>query len=395
MRLTRVEAASMQEALFKIRTTIGENATIVGTRTLRRGGVFGLGGREVVEIYVAENSAAPAIGNARTSESGPEDALERARQFSGAEGENVSTSAEGPPAPGSSKETLSRVLGDLIRARTQNGGDSDAPAFEHPFLKEARELLTARDIERKLVDQLLWEMRNAQLPLGVVDPARVLSMVKSQVRKLFLPDVPSGLSTDGGQIQVLVGPTGVGKTTTIAKLAARAKINEQKRVGLVTLDTFRIAAVDQLQKYARIIGLTLEVVSDPVEFRSAIRGFRRDKTDLVLVDTAGRGHRDELKMGELREVLSVVPEAEIHLVLSATTERRTLAKAAERFVPLGAHRVILTKLDETESFGSLLRPLVDIGKAVSFLTDGQNVPDDIMPSDPDRLADLVLRVNAG
>jgi flagellar biosynthesis protein FlhF len=214
--------------------------------------------------------------------------------------------------------------------------------------------------------------------------------VAAQLKRLFLPNLPPPAER-ALRVVVLVGPTGVGKTTTIAKLAARSKLAEGRRVGLVTLDTFRIAAVDQLEKYARIIGVPLAVATDPVELGTALRTFEREGLEAVFVDSAGRSQRDELKMAELREFLGSTPGAEVHLVLSTTTQPRTLRSVAERFAGAGYHRVILTKLDETMSFGALLDALLALGKPISYLTDGQNVPDDIMPSDPDRLADLVLR----
>jgi flagellar biosynthesis protein FlhF len=192
---------------------------------------------------------------------------------------------------------------------------------------------------------------------------------------------------------VLVGPTGVGKTTTIAKLAARAKINERRRVGLITLDTFRIAAVDQLEKYAEIINLPLSVATEPRELAAAVAELRARQMDLVLIDSAGRSQRDELKMAELREFLAVLPEAEVHLVLSTTTHGKTLLSVANRFAGIGIHSLILTKVDETISFGALVNALIAIGRPISFVTDGQNVPDDIVASDPERLADLVLKAN--
>ncbi len=128
-----------------------------------------------------------------------------------------------------------------------------------------------------------------------------------------------------------------------------------------------------------------------MEFQAAIERFRREGMDRILVDTAGRGQRDELKMRELREFLSVMPDAEVHLVLSTTTHPRTLQNVVRRFASIGYHRMVLTKLDEAESFGALLAVLVEAGKPVSYLTDGQNVPEDIMTSDPERLAELVLR----
>jgi flagellar biosynthesis protein FlhF len=378
MKLTRVEASSMQEALGKIREALGDDAMIVGTRTFRRGGMLGLGGRDVVEVYVADNRSR--AGMARR------EAPVRDRD------ELPAAAAVEAPLPGEPDvASLTRELGSLreeIQSLAAAGRRREA--FDHPFLREAFNLLVSLDVEPALAERIVWELKSVRLPVGVIDPQRVRALLKVQISRLFPPSVATGIPPDN-KVLALIGPTGVGKTTTIAKLAARAKINERKNVALITLDTFRIAAVDQLEKYARIIGNPLQVVSDPVELAAAVMSFRQEGMDLILVDSAGRGQRDELKMRELEEFIAALPDAEIHLVLSATTQPRTLLSVAERFAPLGCHRLILTKIDETESFGSLVAPLAAIGKPVSYLTDGQNVPDDILSSDPDRLAELVFR----
>jgi flagellar biosynthesis protein FlhF len=190
----------------------------------------------------------------------------------------------------------------------------------------------------------------------------------------------------------LVGPTGVGKTTTIAKLAANFRLREKRRVGLITVDTYRIAAVEQLRTYADIMDLPMEVVATPREMREAAS--RMQSLDLVLLDTAGRSPSDEVKIQELRSFLSEAAADEVQLVLSAVSSSSTLKKTAERFAAVGTTGLILTKLDEASSLGSLL-PLFRSAKLpLSYVTEGQNVPDDIAPADRQRLARLVLGLEA-
>ena len=141
--------------------------------------------------------------------------------------------------------------------------------------------------------------------------------------------------TEAGQCRVvaLVGPTGVGKTTTIAKLAANYRLREKRRVGLITVDTYRVAAVEQLRTYADIIDLPMEVVATPREMREAVA--RMGHLDLVLMDTAGRSPRDEVKIQELKSMLSEAEPDEVHLVLSSTAGAKSLIGTAEKFADVG------------------------------------------------------------
>ena len=386
MKLTKVEAGSLQEALRKIRTTLGDEAQIVGTRSFRRGGVLGVGGREVVEVYVTDPRPRP---RGAEGAPGPSDGAGRAPAPAAG-----GTAAAAAGANGSGGiHTLSQAL-DQLRDEIRVLVREKEELADHPFIKQAYDLLVERDVSPKMAARVVGQMKGLPLPIGLPDPARVQSVVAAQLRKLFPPNIVPPVAQPP-RVVILMGPTGVGKTTTIAKLAARSKLTEGLRVSLVTLDTFRIAAVDQLAKYAQIIGIPLAVASDPVEFQSAVKTFAREGIDVVYVDSAGRSQKDELKMAEMREFLQAVPQAEVHLVLSTTTQPRTLRSIAERFTAAGFQRVILTKIDETTGFGSLTEALVEIGRPVSFLTDGQNVPDDIMISDPERLADLVLRTGNG
>ena len=186
----------------------------------------------------------------------------------------------------------------------------------------------------------------------------------------------------------LVGPTGVGKTTTVAKLAANFKLNQGLRAGLVTVDTYRIAAVEQLRTYAEIIDLPLAVANTPGEMRRAID--QLGDVDLVLIDTAGRSPRDEVKIRELADFLHAAQPDEIHLVLSAVAGERSLRSAVERFAVARADRLILTKLDEADALGVILGVLGQANRPVSYITTGQGVPDDIEPAERGRLARLIL-----
>jgi flagellar biosynthesis protein FlhF len=188
-------------------------------------------------------------------------------------------------------------------------------------------------------------------------------------------------------VAALVGPTGVGKTTTIAKLAAHYHLREQCRVGLITVDTYRVAAVEQLKTYAEIMDLPLEVVATPREMRAAVD--RLVDTDLVLIDTAGRSPRDAVRLAELRSLLAESRADQVQLVLSAVAAPDSIDVAAGAFSTVGAAALILTKLDEAVSLDWLPGVLRRHRLPLSYTTSGQNVPDDIQPANIAQLAGLV------
>ena len=196
-------------------------------------------------------------------------------------------------------------------------------------------------------------------------------------------------STPGRRrLVALVGPTGVGKTTTIAKLAANYRLKEKRRVGLITVNTYRIAAVEQLRTYADIIDLPMQVVSTPREMREAVG--RMDDLDLILLDTAGRSPKDEVRIQELRAFLTEADADEVHLVLSSVAVRGRWSRPPSVSPPSAPPPLILTKLDEATGLGNIL-PLLRFSRLpLSYLTNGQNVPDDIETANAQRLARLIL-----
>jgi flagellar biosynthesis protein FlhF len=194
--------------------------------------------------------------------------------------------------------------------------------------------------------------------------------------------------TVGPHVVALIGPTGVGKTTTIAKLAANLMLREKRRVGLITLDTYRIAAIDQLRKYADILGSPLKVVGTAEETAAAVRSMH--DCEFILIDTAGRSPNDALKLSELKGLLAAANPDEVHLVLSTTASEKCVDLAIARFSEVRVDKIIFTKIDEAAHVGVVLNVIHKVNKGLSYITTGQDVPDDIEVGQPKRLAQLIL-----
>lgn len=192
------------------------------------------------------------------------------------------------------------------------------------------------------------------------------------------------------KIVALIGPTGVGKTTTLAKLAAKFALIENKNVVMVSCDTYRIAADMQLKKYGEIMGIPVEIVMTPLDFKKVIN--KHIDKDLILFDTAGRSPRNRKHLIELKEFLDVYSPIEIHLVLSAVTKYYDAVSIINNFGLVPIHRILFTKLDETKNYGLLLNLSISSGGTpISYLTVGQTVPDDIEIADPKIIARLVIK----
>lgn len=245
------------------------------------------------------------------------------------------------------------------------------------------------EVDEAIARDLLDRIRN-DCGLQVADPLLVQAHIAQLLEDEIAVSGPLTTSSEKCRLVALVGPTGVGKTTTIAKLAANYRLREKKRVGLITVDTYRVAAVEQLRTYADIIDLPMEVVSTPREMREAVARMRH--LDLVLMDTAGRSPRDEIRIQELRALLSEAEADDVLLVLSATAGTRSLVATAEKFAEVGTTGLLLTKLDEATSLGHLVALARQCRLPFTYLTDGQNVPDDIQVADRRQLAYLMLGI---
>ncbi|WP_105618039.1 flagellar biosynthesis protein FlhF [Vallitalea okinawensis] len=215
----------------------------------------------------------------------------------------------------------------------------------------------------------------------------VVTTIYKRIIKLL--DEPEIIKPSSDQkVIIFVGTTGVGKTTTIAKVAAELLINQNKTIGLITTDTYRIAAVEQLKTYSKILNLPVEVAYSSTDLRESIQHFN-DK-DIVLIDTAGASQKNEDQFNDTIKMINTLSEMEIYLVISLTTKYEDMIDIVERYSYFGNIKIIFSKLDETNGIGSILNIKSKYGVKLSYITTGQNVPDDIEVVDPHHIAKLLL-----
>jgi len=225
--------------------------------------------------------------------------------------------------------------------------------------------------------------------VGVLRDERVLrERLRLELRLRVAVKGGISVGRDGCAVVALAGPTGVGKTTTLAKLAAQFAVRERHQVAFVTADTYRVAAPDQLRVYADIIGLRMKVVNEPAEMRAAIKELRG--YDLVLIDTAGSSPFNCGQLDELQRMMEAAEPSEILLAAAANTPLDDLRHIWENFGRIGPTSLVFTKIDETRRFGAMYSVAMETGLPLSYLSVGQNVPDDIVLAEPAMVANLVL-----
>ncbi len=375
-------AKTMKDALSRVRRDLGGDAVILSAREVRRRRLFGLGARSVVEVTAADRMPEEVAvgGSARTPVPGT---------IAGAPTSAAPTIS--PALQARFGEQLSRLHTMVETLSRQGRIDHLIPDVPTELVPAYSELIEA-EVPEVLIHRLIQRVAEGLEPDQFDHPDAIRAALGQAVADCIPVSPPIPPVAGARRVVALVGPTGVGKTTTVAKLAANFKLAHGARVGLVTVDTYRIAAVEQLKTYAEIIDLPLSVVGDPSEMTRALDEL--GGVDLVFIDTAGRSPRDEVKIRELAEFLRQARPDEIHLVLSAVAGQRSLKAAVDRFAAVQVDRLILTKLDEADSLGGVLGLLVTSSRPVSYLTTGQAVPDDIEPADRMRLARLILNQEA-
>jgi flagellar biosynthesis protein FlhF len=405
------QADSMADALAIVKRDLGRDAVILHTRSFRKGGLLGFGGRSMWEITAAPNvnvprrgprgayvgSAIECKGAIALQEPATAQGQDQPAQEQFAARERDATTTVKPPEPlaampaatapleGQIGQIRSMVSALLAMQSQAHGGDMPAELRRLQMLLSRQEV--QEDVAQGLIDDLRQSLTGQELCDAQTLHDRLLDLI---THKIGTAGPASGPAT--GKVIALIGPTGVGKTTTIAKLAANYKLQANKRVGLITIDTYRIAAVDQLRTYAQIIEVPLKVVLSVGELQQAIAAMK--DLDVILVDTAGRSQNDSMRLGQLRRFLEAMKPDETHLVVSATANRASAGKVVRQFVPLGANRLIISKLDEADSFGLVLNVACAGNVPISYVTTGQGVPDDIASADSQKLAQLILGATA-
>lgn len=428
MMVKRYVVQDMPEAIIMIRQELGKNAVILSTKKITVKKWLGLIRKKRIEVMAAAGEDVP-IRTAPTSSSrafsqteltsqnptpGTEEGVRAGAdrwEVEAAAPQQSRTPGNGRPVP-DSKPELSAALDSAADSLATVKEEIDLRQLQTELLQmktTLQELLDGSMRETKAVsvesspfsdvlrrqglesDSLITELTRLNNSVLVHEEGAPQRISREHLAKLteLVPTCNDGHPLeDGSRVVAFVGQTGVGKTTTIAKIAALEMLSGRRRVGLITTDTYRIAAVEQLRTYARILDVPLEIVSRVEDLKEAVD--RLSDRDLILIDTAGRNYGVRENFEEMIKFMESPIIDETHLVLSLASKPEDLTHIAERFASHQVNKFLFTKLDETSSHAVALELLYRFRKPVSYLTNGQNVPDDIEVGSLERLVSLIL-----
>jgi len=384
MQIKRYEVSNIQEAITKIKKELGPDAIILSTKKMK-----GAGG-SMLEVMAARELDLATVASADLSETA----------LRGMENDGKTSRADLNSILKNNFDELKQLFRELkndqdIRTELAEVKDSMNIFFDVLGLKRNKtgndqtDSIYYRLISEGISKEKAWraadKVKNELVSGQIEDSNAGLAVVENLIRQSLPMNNPCA---KGQRVKVLIGPTGVGKTTTLAKLSAFHALHEKKNVGIITTDTYRIAAVEQLKIYARIIGLPLEIASGSMDFKKSLRKFA-DK-DIILVDTPGTSRNDMLNTGKLYETLKSEVPCESNLLISLTSSKECMMEVASRYGRFDYNQVILTRADECTRIGFLWDVLDQIAKPVSYITNGQNVPNDIEEANPQKIARLIV-----
>ncbi|MBO7600636.1 MAG: flagellar biosynthesis protein FlhF [Lachnospiraceae bacterium] len=414
MIIKKFQAKTESEAIEAAKKELGANVVVMNVRNVKRKGIFAFFKPQLVEVTVAleddtdraiqekanVRNITEALGKVNSIVTRAEQSRRSARIDIKVRDDDDSddtpirsVSYEKPKGTGSMLEEKLDSLQNLIEEKLQPEGEKNTRTASQnkdtEDLKEAEgddelnkffnllnSTLIDNEVNEEYANQIIDETKKATKPGTPFDVA-LAGIYQKMILKFGKPSIISP-AEKGPKIVFFVGPTGVGKTTTIAKIASKFSVEQKRKIALLTADTYRIAAAEQLKTYANILEVPFRIIYTIEEMESALDDFR--DFDYVFVDTAGHSHQNSEQkniMGDFVHSVDGIAEKEVYLVVSATTKYRDLKSIADAYSEITQYKLIFTKLDETTALGNLLNLKLYTDASLSYITCGQNVPDDI------------------
>ena len=331
MFIKKYVADTLEEAMFLMKHELGDNTVIISKKYIRKPGIKGLFSKKSIEVTVAAENSKKDNSDIRKE-----------------------------------VDELKNLISNMVSNKEDKGIEK--------IVKNLEDL----DVNKNTIDKLVISLKE-------------MNKVSNNTSKNLINVLENNIKISNIKMEgkvILVGPTGVGKTTTIAKIAGNLSFVEKKKVGIITIDTYRIGAVEQLKIYSEIMNIPFKTVISPTEMKSAMDELK--DCDVILIDTTGRSCKNLMQISELRSFIDNANTENIHLVVSCTTKDKDIEAIINSYKNLNFNNVIITKLDETTTYGPVLNILNYADKPLSYVTVGQSVPDDILKPSKEKLIKLIL-----
>lgn len=383
MKVKKYVAPSMQEAMKKIRSEMGNDAVILNSKVVHTGGFLGLFSQKKIEVIAALDPEIPLPQKRVEKESNlkTNDPIISKEEIT--QNERIK-----PVKAIEDHQHLLEEIKELKGILQSISANEKSDLYPEP-LKVILQEMIRQEINPAIRGQIMTDLLEYWFQAGGNITSTQLKNKELELFVQLLNDLDfGGISYEKKYINV-VGPTGVGKTTTLAKLAAECVLEKKKKVAFITTDTYRIAAIDQLKTYAKILNVPIEVCYNIDDFKEAKKKFER--YDYLFIDTAGRNFLDSQYVKDLKLIIDFNDELESYLVLAATAKPSDMLAVYEQFSVIPIKKLIFTKLDETTSRGSLIDVMLKTKKGIAYTTNGQNVPDDIEKATTEHIVEQILR----
>ncbi len=367
MKVKKFKGATMPEVMQVVRKELGPDAVILNSKVIHEGGFLGLFKKRKMEVLAA-------IDQTKLPKK-----------------KHVTHKKVAEPKTDSKSNVVSsnqdNVLQELreMKQWMQKNATKDS-SFQMPY-QLAYDHLIKQEVDQEIAYDLTDSIQ-ARFNNDEIEESKVWDQLSFEVKHRIANKGTFGGEIFDKQFIHLVGPTGVGKTTTIAKLAAHCVLNRQKKVAFITTDTYRIAAIEQLKTYSKILDVPIEIAYNLDDYQKAKEKFK--DYDYVFVDTAGRNFRDEKYIKELGKIVDLNYEVNTYLVLSLTTRAKDLEEIYQQFDNIPIKQLILTKKDETTTYGPILNLCLKYKMGIAYITNGQDVPDDIEETSIEQIGKLIV-----
>jgi len=401
VKIKKFSARTEIEAIEMVKNELGMDALVINIKKTQPTGFFAFFRKPVVEVTAAygDSAAAPGQHTALVDAAAPAKMVNSEKIADSQKVDVEKFQAATKDVKIAAQDEKIRMLQDMLystsdmlsRAQEQlsvarHKSHENTRKYSNNLVQIFYDTLVTNGVLPEIVEEILGDLDNIDNE-SKLDINFLVKIVYNSIINIIGGSLPAENAEFPRRI-AFIGPTGVGKTTTIAKLTAEFNLRDNLEVGLITADTYRIAAIDQLRTYGDIFGIDVFVVyrADDLHMHLKMMADR----DVILIDTAGRSHKNEQHLAELSDLLASVPDLEKYLVLSLTTKYEDMLDIVETFSSICDFAIIFTKLDETRQIGSVLNICYKTGKKLSYITFGQNVPDDIMKVEPNEVAMRLL-----